>query len=245
MFLGENHHFSELIIFQVFRYSSSLVISIKALDNPRILQARPRLLLLPCFSISSYRLGLLQRRVSALGEKAFGWPHRRSCSITAASAIDGTAMLGRPESLVACTPVERDGLENSFYFLPVSKDEGFLLLIQWKGSHFQDSLNGFHWYAKLEGYLPFIDFRTQANSLLDRRQVFHQEDPFVCGLLEGHGVLQDLCIFRMLRELDHVAFQVFHQIVVEAISLQDLEGIVPRAGGLELETVFVLIVVVQ
>jgi hypothetical protein len=38
-----------------------------------------------------------------------------------------------------------------------------------------------------------------------------------------------------------MAFQVLHQVVVEAVALQELEGIVPRAGGLELEAVQVFI----
>jgi hypothetical protein len=39
------------------------------------------------------------------------------------------------------------------------------------------------------------------------------------------------------RELDHVALQVLHQVIVEAIALQELEGIIPRASRFELETV--------
>ena len=42
-----------------------------------------------------------------------------------------------------------------------------------------------------------------------------------------------------------MAFQVLHQVVVEAVALQELEGIVPRAGGLELEAKEVFVVVVQ
>jgi len=49
----------------------------------------------------------------------------------------------------------------------------------------------------------------------------------------------------VLGELDHVALQVLHQVVVEAISLKELEGVVPRADGLELEAVQVFVVVVQ
>lgn len=96
-----------------------------------------------------------------------------------------------------------------------------------------------------EGDLSFVDFRAQAHRLLDRRQVLHHEYPLVRGLLEGHGVLQDLRILGVLGELDHVTLQVLHQVVVKAISLQELEGIVPRADGLELEAVEVFVVVIQ
>jgi len=49
----------------------------------------------------------------------------------------------------------------------------------------------------------------------------------------------------VLGELDRVALQVLHQVVIEAVFLQELEGIVPRADGLELEAVQVFIVVIQ
>jgi len=44
----------------------------------------------------------------------------------------------------------------------------------------------------------------------------------------------------VLGRQDHVALQVLHQVVVEAVPLQELEGIVPRADGLELEAIEVL-----
>jgi len=96
-----------------------------------------------------------------------------------------------------------------------------------------------------EDYLAFYYFRAQAYRLLDGCQVLHQEYPLVRGLLEGHGVFQDLGIPGVLGELDHVAFQILHQVVVEAVILQELEGIVPRAGGFELEAKQVFVVVVQ
>jgi len=40
-------------------------------------------------------------------------------------------------------------------------------------------------------------FCTQAQCLLDRHQVFHQEYPLVRGFLESHGVFQDLRIFHL------------------------------------------------
>jgi hypothetical protein len=46
-------------------------------------------------------------------------------------------------------------------------------------------------------------------------------------------------------ELDQVASQVFHQLVLEAVLLQDLECIVPLADGLELEAVVVFFVMAQ
>jgi hypothetical protein len=49
----------------------------------------------------------------------------------------------------------------------------------------------------------------------------------------------------MLGELDHVAFQVLHQVVVEAVLFQELEGIVPRGNVFELETIQVFVVVIQ
>jgi hypothetical protein len=52
-------------------------------------------------------------------------------------------------------------------------------------------------------------------------------------------------IFGELGKLDHVAPQVLHQVVVEAVPLQDLEGIVSLACGLELEAIAVLVVIAQ
>jgi len=61
---------------------------------------------------------------------------------------------------------------------------------------------------------------------------------------QGHGVFQDLGILGVLGKQDHVAIQVLHQVVVKAISLQELEGIVPRADRLELDAVEVFVVLV-
>ena len=49
---------------------------------------------------------------------------------------------------------------------------------------------------RLEGNLAVYYFCTQAHCLLDCSQILHQEYPLVHSLLEGHGVLQDLRIFR-------------------------------------------------
>jgi hypothetical protein len=46
-------------------------------------------------------------------------------------------------------------------------------------------------------------------------------------------------------ELDHVALQVLHQVIVEAIALQELESVVPRASRFELEAKQVFVVIVQ
>ena len=63
--------------------------------------------------------------------------------------------------------------------------------------------------------------------------------------LKATELLQDLRILGGLGEIDHVAQQALHQIVVEAVALQDLEGVVPCADGFELEAVLVPVVVVQ
>jgi hypothetical protein len=52
-----------------------------------------------------------------------------------------------------------------------------------------------------------------------------------------------LGVFGGLGKLDHIAGQVFYQIVVETASLQELEGVVPSASGLELEAILVFVVV--
>ena len=80
-----------------------------------------------------------------------------------------------------------------------------------------------------------MDFRAQANRFLDSGQVLHPEYPLVRSFLEGHGVFRICAYFTW--ELDHVAFQVLHLVVIEAVALQELEGIVPRSGRLELEAV--------
>jgi hypothetical protein len=46
-------------------------------------------------------------------------------------------------------------------------------------------------------------------------------------------------------ELDNVPLHVLHQVVIEAIPLQDLEGINPLARCLELEAIVFLTVVAQ
>jgi hypothetical protein len=49
----------------------------------------------------------------------------------------------------------------------------------------------------------------------------------------------------VLGELDQVTFQILCQIVVEAVLLQELEGVVPRADGLELKAAQIFVVIVQ
>ena len=80
-----------------------------------------------------------------------------------------------------------------------------------------------------------MDFRAQANRVLDSGQVLHQEYPLVRSFLEGHGVFQDLRIFHLgARSL---SFSCPSPGRIVAIALQELEGVVPRAGRFELEAV--------
>ena len=52
-------------------------------------------------------------------------------------------------------------------------------------------------------------------------------------------------IFRGLGKLDHVSLKILNQVVVEAVLLQELEGIIPRADVLELKAEQVFAVIVQ
>ena len=88
-----------------------------------------------------------------------------------------------------------------------------------------------------------MDFRTQAHSFLYRRQILHQEYPLVRGFLEGHGVLQDLCIFHLGARSLSLSCPPPGRI--EAIALQELEGIIPRASRFELEAVKVFFIVIS
>ena len=80
-----------------------------------------------------------------------------------------------------------------------------------------------------------MDFRAQANRFLDSGQVLHQEYPLVRSFLEGHGVFQDLRIFHLGARSLSLSCPPPGRI--EAIALQELEGVVPRVGRFELEAV--------
>ena len=84
-----------------------------------------------------------------------------------------------------------------------------------------------------------MDFRAQAHRLLDRRQILHQEYPLVGSLPEGHGVFQDLRIFHLGARSLSLSCPPPGRI--EAIALQELEGIIPRASRFELEAIKVFL----
>ncbi len=64
------------------------------------------------------------------------------------------------------------------------------------------------------------------------------------GFDHGHRALQHGGISAIPGQLDRVAPEVLHQLHIEAAQLQEREGLVPFAHGLELEAVEVLVVVV-
>ena len=84
-----------------------------------------------------------------------------------------------------------------------------------------------------------MDFRAQANRFLDSGQVLHQEYPLVRSFLEGHGVFQDLRIFHLGARSLSLSCPPPGRI--EAIALQELEGIIPRASRFELEAIKVFL----
>ena len=96
-----------------------------------------------------------------------------------------------------------------------------------------------------EGHVLLHLFRAQAYRLLNSGQVLHQEYPLSRRFSSGHGVLQDLRILGELGELYGVALQVLCQVVIEAVPLQDFEGVVSIGYGLELEAIGVLVVIGQ
>jgi hypothetical protein len=85
----------------------------------------------------------------------------------------------------------------------------------------------------------------QAYHLLDGSQLFHQNILSFAVSLKATEFFRICAYFVGFWELDQVAFQVLHQVVVEAAALQELESVVSRAYGFELEAVLVLIVVVR